>query len=584
MIPAHFVLLEKWPLTPSGKLDRRRLPEPEEVSLGADVDYAAPKTPLEEKLVEIWEAVLGRKPIGIHDDFFMIGGDSIKAIQVASRMNQAGYRMGMRDVFRNTVISELALQLRKSGVFAEQSAASGTLPLTPIQAEFFKRSPPDPHHYNQAVMLYSKDGFEEDALRLVFAKIQEHHDALRTTYKKGKTGEIIQTIHGVDYPLSLRVEDLRNQSNASEALELLTNELQASIDLESGPLMNVGLFHLEDGDRLLIVIHHLVIDGISWRILFEDIETLYQQHRKGEPFSLPLKTHSFKTWAEKLSQYANSSSHLLSEKPYWSQLESAAVPRIPRDSDGDNIVKDTAVLSFRLSEEETTQLLTTVHEPFGTEINDILLTALGLGICKTYGYHQVLIALEGHGREDILDGVDISRTVGWFTTVYPVVLDFSFIDTARQIIEVKENLHRVPNRGINYGVLKYLTNPQYKEEMDFKLNPQVSFNYLGQFDSDVEGKSFGIARESVGNTRGKNQQREYELDVSGIISGNQLAISIAYSEKQYSAETIETLLENFKKELTAIITFCVTQEKKELTPSDMDYKNLSIEELDTIFD
>ena len=345
--------------------------------------------------------------------------------------------------------------------------------------------------------------------------------------------------------------------------------------------MKLGLFHLEDGDRLLIVIHHLVIDGISWRILFGDIETLYNQYKEGEGFDLPLKSDSFKSWSEKLSSYANSES-FLTEKSYWKKLESMSVASIPKDFDNkDNIVKDIGILSFSLNKSDTKLLLSSVNNAFNTDINDILLTGLGLGIKKTFGNSQVLIALEGHGREEILEDMDIGRTIGWFTSLYPVILDISFgNDLGRQIKEVKEVLHQVPNKGIGYGILRYLTSNEHKLDIEFNFKPQISFNYLGQFDADLKQTSFYIARESVGNMHSERMQMVYELDVSGIIERGRLRILIAYNKKQFKSDTISKLIKSYETELSKIISFCSQKQEKESIPSDFSYRGLAIEDVD----
>jgi len=581
MIPAYFVTLETLPRASSGKIDRKALPDPDENAATHSSQYQAPTNEIEKKLVEVWEKVLGRKNISINDNFFMLGGDSIKSIQIVSRMNKAGYKLEMRDIFQYTSIAQLAPKLKKVERRADQSMVTGTVPLTPIQKEFFASSMRYPHHYNQAVMLYSKDGFEEEAIRVVFSRIQEHHDALRMSYLIDEQ-TVILVNQGLEYPLSLQIYDLRKHENAGQVLENRANEIQASIDLEKGPLMKLGLFHLDDGDRLLIIIHHLAIDGVSWRILFEDIETLYQQYIKGEPLVLPPKTDSFKRWSEKLYEYANKAS-FLREKKYWAELESMEVPDLMRDFNGDNCYRDISILSFSLSEEETENLLTRVNNAFGTEVNDILLTALGLSIKKTIGNTRVLIALEGHGREEIFKDIDVSRTVGWFTTMYPIILNVSYEDDlARQIKEIKENLHRLPNKGIGYGILKYLTAAEYKEGIEFKLKPQICFNYFGQFDTDVEQVSFGVRRESTGNITSMEEQRKYELDVSGMITYKRLFMSIAYSRKRYKKETAETVMSCYEEELRRIISYCASQEKRQLTPSDFTYKELPMEDIGEI--
>jgi non-ribosomal peptide synthase protein (TIGR01720 family) len=247
-------------------------------------------------------------------------------------------------------------------------------------------------------------------------------------------------------------------------------------------------------------------------------------------------------------------------------------------------MKERESRSFTLDEEDTRHLLTEVNEAFGTEINDILLTALTLGIKETFGNEQVLVALEGHGREEIMKNVDITRTVGWFTSVYPVLLETSYSDLARQIINIKDNLHRVPNKGIGYGILKYLTADQNKEDIKFRQNPQISFNYLGQFDEDVGQTSFEIARESAGNAICPETKQEYELEVTGMVAKKCLTMTITFNRTQFKAQTIERFLDNYNTTLKDIIIFCKGRQQKELTPSDMDYKELSVEQLSSIFD
>jgi amino acid adenylation domain-containing protein/non-ribosomal peptide synthase protein (TIGR01720 family) len=595
MLPTYFVVLESLPLNPNGKIDRKALPHPTADSSGSEVDYTPPGNPMEEKLVEIWEQVLGRKPIGINDNFFMVGGDSIKSIQIAARMNMEGFKLEMRDVFQYPAISQLAPRVRKLERRSDQSVVTGIVSLMPSQAEFFEKYQIAPHHFNQSVMLYSQEGFEEEAVRAVFTRIRDHHDVLRMTFKKQDDGSIVQTNHGLDYPLSLQVFDLRDTHDRQQALEIMgskANEIQAGIDLEKGPIMKLGLFRLDDGDRLLIVIHHLVVDGVSWRILFEDIETLYRQYRDKQELQLPLKTDSLKTWSEKLSQYA-ASPVFLAEKACWVEMESKPVPRLEKDfQSAENLTRDAVSLSFQLTVEETEQLLTRVNHAFAAEINDILLTALFLGVQGAYGYNRLLIALEGHGREEILENIDVTRTIGWFTSVYPVLLEFSATvmqmddtderKTARQIKEIKEVLHQVPYRGIGYGILKYLTPGEHKKDISLQLVPQISFNYLGQFDRDLEEKYFAMARESTGTAISETSAREYDFDVSGVIANKRLVISIVYNKTHYRAASIDTILRLYKEKLLHIISYCSVREQVEPTPSDFTYKKLSIDVVDAI--
>lgn len=577
MIPSFFIYLDQLPLTPNGKVDRKSLPEPE---MEMNTEYTAPCNEVEKVLEKIWADVLGTDRVGIYDNFFEIGGDSIKSVQIVSRLHKAGYKVEMQDIFRSPVISQLAPKVKKMERIADQTSVTGIVPLTPLQNEFFECKFNDPHHFNLSVMFHAPEGIDVEALGSVFNKIHEHHDALRMTYTR-ENGTIVQRNHGPDYPLSLDVHDLRNMGNAVEALEDGAGKIQASIDLENGPLMKLGVFRLDDGDRLLMATHHLVIDGISWRILFEDIENLYLQYQNGEPLRLPLKTDSYKTWSETLSEYANSEA-FLKEKPYWEALELTAIPLIENDfEDGENLIKDTTGLSFRLSKEETTELLTKVNDSFGTKINDILITALGLSMRKIFGFDRFMIALEGHGREGIVKDVDISRTVGWFSSIFPLLLDISYDgDLARQIIETKESIRRVPGNGIGYGILKYLTAPEHKDNIDFKLKPQIIFNYLGQFDAELgEMTSFAIAKESVGSLASPERQRDYEFELSGMITDGRLKMIIAYNRNHHKLETIRRWIDSFKTELQDIISFCSARKIRYLTPSDLTYKKLSVSTL-----
>ncbi|MCP5047694.1 MAG: amino acid adenylation domain-containing protein, partial [bacterium] len=598
MVPSYFVPIDKIPFTPGGKIDRKLLPAP---GVQDGTHYTSPRDEVETKLVEIWSGLLGKPrengaiaPIGIDDDFFSIGGDSIKAIQILSRITNAGYKTDMRTLFEYPTIRELAPRLTPSDTFTlrDQSPVTGSVPLSPIQESFFRGSPLFPNHFNQSVMFLSVQRLDVEMIKAVFNKIREHHDALRMTYKRNndmgnRETPVTQTNHGLDSPFVIGEFDFRGHpyEEAVRLLEAKAQETQEGIDLEKGPLMKPVLFHLDDGSRLLIVIHHLVIDGVSWRILFEDIRHLMPQYENNEPLELPLKTDSFKTWAEKLRKYA-AGEELLKEKHYWEQLLTQPTPQIEHDfKGGSNRTKEAVSLPFRLSESQTETLLKSVNHAYGTEINDILLTALGLAVKETWGHNRFFIALEGHGRENLFEDIDISRTVGWFTSEYPVLIevpDEYEDDPGRPVKEVKETLRRVPNKGIGYGILEYLTTRNPGTEPPLEVRPRFSFNYLGQFDADVRQTGLQIAPEAIGRPRNENEQRNYELAVSGIVSAGRLTVNIEYGKKQYKARTIRKLSSHFESRLLEVIRFCAAKEKREFTPSDFTYPHLPIETVDRL--
>ena len=581
MMPACFVPLERIPRTLTGKLDRQALPTPP-----GDSQFEvrqAPAGEIEQTLIEVWAEVLGMETgkIGLDHNFFEIGGDSIKVIQVSARLKKHGLKLASGDIFSNPTVRELAACVKREKSEAFQGLVEGRVELTPIQRWFFEEYGGSRSHFNQAVMLLCRERFGEEVVEAIFRKIQQHHDALRMTFRP-EGGEVVQMNHGPGCPFSLQVYDFSNDENARDAVENRANEIQAGIDLEAGPLLKLGLFHLKEADRLLIVVHHLVMDGISWRILFEDIDTLYRQYQRQEPLKLPARTDSFKTWAEKLKAYADSET-CLAEQAYWQKLESMPVSPIDKDFEGENRLKDAALLSFSLDRQQTGQLLTGVNEAYGTEINDILLTGLGLGVASAFGGERVLLALEGHGREDLFKEVDISRTVGWFTTTYPLVLDISHRhDLSRQIKVIKEDLRRLPNRGIGYGILKYVTDPRNRPGLTFNLKPVIGFNYLGEFAADIEQSSFRVTEEARGQTQSPGTVREFQIDFTGLIANGRLTMSVVYSRNQFKKETVETLLAHYKTGLLRIIDHCLGQEEKAFTPSDFTYDKLSIDDVNAI--
>jgi amino acid adenylation domain-containing protein/non-ribosomal peptide synthase protein (TIGR01720 family) len=602
MIPAHIVRLDKLPLTVNGKVDKRALPEPETTESESSTTYVAPNSNEEKILANIWAGVLGQKTIGLHDNYFELGGDSIKAIQIASRLMREGWKMEVRDLFHNPTIAELAPQLRQKETQQEkQDIIIGKVPLTAIQRWFFANHSGDLHHFNQAVLLRCQERLDENKVRKVLQKLQEHHDVLRMTFRKtsevSQTSEvsetgILQVNAGLEHPLSFEAVDLTGKEDEITALESHADGVQASLVLEKGPLMKAVLYQLTAGSRLLLVIHHLIVDGVSWRILIEDIEQGYRQAIDGDEIHLGAKTVSFKQWAEEVQRYATCET-LLQENTYWSSVlkETIATP-LPRDFESEeNLYGDCQSASISFSESETQSLLTGIHHAYHTEINDILLTALGGALKRWHGGDATWVTMEGHGRETLEKTLDISRTVGWFTSMYPVLLKtLSGTDIGNKIKHVKETLRQIPNKGVGFGILSYITPASVIKETsqsavlsgNTKGNSQLSFNYLGQFDeSGDRGGLLAFADEYYGQTISPHLQRHHDLDVVGIIGRDQLNLSIIFNPKRHQAKTIEKLLANFKEELLAIVEHCQNQSVGEKTPGDFTVPTLfSLEEYD----
>lgn len=589
MVPAAFVLLEALPLTPNGKVDRRALPAPEDARPQLESGFVAPRTPVEERLAEIWATVLGVKPVGVHDNFFELGGDSILSIQVVGRARRAGLHLTPRQLFQYPTIAQLAAVVDMAPTIqAEQEVVTGAVPLTPIQHWFFEQHLPDPHHWNQALLLQVQPDFSPQRLWQAVRHLLQHHDALRLRFVRRQSGWQ-PFLADPDDAVPFIWVDLSSLPEAERIpmLEVAATSLQASLDLEQGPLMRVAFFDLgvAEPGRLLLAIHHLAVDGVSWRILLEDLCTAYLQLSQGQEVELPPKTTSFKQWAERLAQYASSAA-LTSELGYWLAESRRRVRRLPVDfPEGDNTMASLDTVTVSLSEEETQALLREVPSVYHTQMNDVLLAALVVAFVPWTGARTLLVDLEGHGREALFDDVDLSRTVGWFTTIFPVLLDVgSSSDPAATLKTVKEQLRSLPQRGVGYGLLRYLC-PQTNIAEQLRVLPQaeVSFNYMGQVDQTLPPSGpFRLARESVGITRSPRGSRRYMLEVSSIIIAGQLQVSWFYSRQLHRRATVEQLAQNFLQALRSFIACCRSTEAGGFTPSDFPEAGLSQQELDEL--
>ncbi|MCZ8521357.1 non-ribosomal peptide synthetase [Paenibacillus caseinilyticus] len=576
MIPAYFVRLDGLPLTVNGKLDRKALPEPA-VGLAAGADYAPPRTPVQEALVSVWREVLGVPGLGIRDNFFELGGDSIKAIQVASRLGSHGLTFEMKDLFRHPVIEALSEYVKESGpqTAEEQGPASGSVPLTPIQEWFFGQYADMPDHFNQAVMLHRPGGIDPGKLETVFERLVSHHDALRLRYRVAG-GQVEQAYSdGGEAPhFTLEVIDLEQEAAVEEDAEASiwhqAERLQRSLRLEHGPLVRLGLFRTREGDHLLIVIHHLVVDGVSWRILLEDLAQGYAQLSRGEAIALPPKTASYQRWSRKLRDYAAGKA-LKKEAAYWDEAERRTGAPLPKDHRVEQRrLADQRSRSVTWPAELTEELLTRAHRAYHTEINDLLLASLAMAVQRWSGNSEVSLHLEGHGREDVLEGVDVSRTVGWFTSLYPVHLTAGADEPLSTTIkQVKETLRRVPRKGIGYGLLKGLL-PNRSGEGN-QRQPDLLFNYLGQVDPAQAGSGadgFVSSAMPVGNTVSEQAGVLYALDVAAVVAAGRLTIELRYNAHEYEEATMERLAAHLEQSLREVVQHCAGKEEAESTPSD----------------
>jgi pristinamycin I synthase 3 and 4 len=536
MVPASFTVMAALPALPSGKVDRSALPAPEAPETGRD--YLAPRTPEERILAEVWAQVLRVERVGVRDNFFALGGDSILSIQIIARANQRGLHLTPKQLFENQTVAELARVARTSPALrAEQGPVSGPVPLTPIQRWFFAEGFADPHHFNHAILLEAVEPLDFNVLARAATALAHHHDALRLRFAHEEDGW--RQVNAAEEPVPpLTWIDL---SEIPAALEDAAAQLQTGFDLGRGPLTRLAYFDLgpDRNGRLLWIAHHLVVDGVSWRVLLEDLEAAYGA------LTLPPKTTSFRAWSERLAEHARSGA-LRDELEHWLEAARTWAPALPIDlPDGANTVGSVDSVSFVLTPEETQALLQEVPAKYRTQINDVLLAALAQALAGWTGATALRVDLEGHGREPLFDDVDLSRTVGWFTTQFPVVVDPGETGEAgHALAAVKEQLRRVPSRGIGYGLLRWLADDPAAERALRAAPPaEISFNYLGQLDgSAVAGGSlFRPAPERPGPLRSPRSHRTHLLEVSGLVAGGCLRMTLEHSANVHRRATVERL-------------------------------------------
>jgi amino acid adenylation domain-containing protein/non-ribosomal peptide synthase protein (TIGR01720 family) len=587
MLPSTFVVLPELPRLPNGKIDRASLPAPDRAHSESQAGYVAPRNAVEETLQQIWQQVLGLTQIGVNDNFFELGGDSILSIQIVARAHQAGLKLSPKHIFRHQTITELS-QVTKSAVaatLAQQGLATGRVSLTPIQRYFFEQNLAEPHHFNQSLLLAVRRRLTTTELQRVIEQLVLHHDALRLRFKRDEiSGEWQQSYAGREAARQVCVEviDLSNTSETASTLEARAQELQRGLNLEHGPLLRVALISMgpNQSQRLLIVIHHLAVDGVSWRILLDDLERGLSQSNGDESISSAPKTTSYGQWSERLAEYVQGT-ELHAELSYWSEIvRTASALPIPLDrEDCERTLGSSRSLVQHLEIDETRALLQDVPAVYQTQINDVLLTALVEAIAKWSGERRIALEMEGHGREEISEDVDLSRTAGWFTSVYPVVLDVrDAANPGDALKQVKEQLRRILNGGIGYGVLRYLSDAA---PLQTGTPIELSFNYLGQLDQVLDANSlFSGASESIGLQQSPQGRQRYALEVSAAVAQGKLHVRFTYNEHLHVRETIQQVMNDYMQALRELIVHCQADEAGGFTPSDFPLIQLDQQELD----
>lgn len=589
MVPGTLHVVPRLPVTVHGKLDVRALEEAA-AAPPRERTVVAPRTDAERLLLRLWQQVLNRESIGIDDNFFELGGDSILTIQVLARASQAGVRLRPRDMQAHPTIrglGELAEAAGRAAKPAPAAAMAGEVPLSPIQRRFFEWGLQEPDHVHQSVLLEVPGGLRPEHVRTAVAALVEHHDALRLFFTRAGDGWRQHCAERAPREVVAFVDASTASTSEREALLAdAVGQAQRSLTLGEPPLFRAVVFQRGDAEPplLFLVLHHLVVDHVSWTVLLDDLHAALRQAAAGGPITLPPRTASYREWVEHLAARARRDG-LEREKAYWLAERWSRVPPLPAaDAGAPNLAGDEDTVSFALEREDTHRLLAESGRAYNTRPLDLLLAAYALAHAGWAGPRTLAVDLESHGRDAVDDGPDVSRTVGWFTSLYPVLLSLTHpADPGRSIQEVKEGLRRVPENGVGYGILRYLVEDEAVRARARLASPQVVFNYLGDVAQAVAPDSpFRWIRHSPAQNRSPRNARPHLLEIGAYQDEGRLHVSITFGGRVHERAEVEALAERFRASLREVAVHCAGLGARRFTPSDFPLAGLDQEALDAV--
>ena len=577
--------------------------------VAAQVDYrptpfAAASTDAERVLAEIWADLLDVARVGVHDNFFELGGDSITSLLVVSRAARAGLRITARQFLDHQTVAGLAAVAERVaapvGVRDRAKDTTDEVALTPVQHWFFEQGLTRPGHWNQNVSLAVGGDVAADVLAEwlvpVLAAVVARHDALRTRFHRDADGRWIARAVPVAEAveaISVSLVSLLDRPDWARALDETARAAQ-EFDLGKAPLLRAVVVDGGSADRrrLLLVAHHLVVDGVSWRVLLADLETGLRQVAAREPVRLPPAGTTNAAWADALVALS-CAPEILAELDFWraQQVDGADLPIELPDAPAHAVEATVRHIEVELTAADTDQLLRLVPRAYRTHIDDVLLTAFGRAVAARTGRTRLLVALESHGRDDdLVRDAELAETVGWLTAIAPVrlALPDPAEDLGASLVAIKEQLRAVPRRGLGYGLLRHL-NPRVGPELARLPRPTVSFNNLGRFDTgidpaaaDTAGLVLRPAPEADPPAHHDDNRRPHLVDVNLVTVDGRLRLAFSYSPEHHTDATVRGLAEDTVAQLRALVEHCVARTRTVSTPSDFPESGLDQRQLDNL--
>jgi amino acid adenylation domain-containing protein/non-ribosomal peptide synthase protein (TIGR01720 family) len=551
-VPAEFVQMERLPRSSSGKIDRAVLPVPGEQS---DERPRYTGTRLEHILAAIWSEVLGVNHITSQDNFIHLGGDSIQAIRVAARARERGIPLAVGRLLQRATIEEIVAELPAPGPSSyEIQVLPSKMPLTPIQHWFFECAFPEPHHFNQSLLLELNAPLDVSHASLASVAVLRHHEMLGARFERGMAvlpgpGTAARAIASQVFS-AVDLTGL-SQREFSGEVEKLAAEMQGSLSLSDGPLFRIALFlgSTATGNRLLFIAHHLVVDSVSWQFIVRDFESAYEQLAEGQEPCLPLKTASYTQWSNRLSDYAMDAQNRV-RLPVWLTEPSVNTVRITSSVAESDSLGSIAVendLTLRLTEEKTRSLTQAIQKIDDLALIHVLVGCLLDAVYRSFAGTTVQIDVEGHGRIHSFTDLDLSRTVGWFTTLYPVVFSFPAFEVSLNCLRsVRDRLHDSRDWALDYGVLRYLSNGEQAQQLKALPKSEILFNYLGDIDGTLIGtRLFRIARERVRATQSERSRCAYPMEINAAIRQRRLEVTWTFNPEVITKFLVNAIARRF---------------------------------------
>jgi amino acid adenylation domain-containing protein/non-ribosomal peptide synthase protein (TIGR01720 family) len=545
MVPALYTFLDAMPLTPNGKVDRRALPAPDRAA--AAREYVAPSNEKEQFFCDLWQELLGLERVGVNDDFFELGGDSLLVIRVVTKANKASLGITTKQVFQHRTVAELATVAGTTEILAEQGEVTGPLPWMPAQLQFLAQNHPNADFHTLGMLFEPKGGdLQIPLFEQAMAHVMRHHDHLRTRVI-GEGRDVQLTIDPPGAPINMLRIDLSGipEELQVKVMSAAIRQVVISCNMREGNLVRTVLFNFEPGKvRVLhITAHYMPADINSWPIFLDDLDAAYRELEAGEAIAVPRKSTSARQWAERMADRAKPGGMPQQELDYWLAQAPLNPPRFPLDHEkGPNDWISARVEPGELDVEETQTLLQQVPRFLGVQIDAVLVTAVLTAFEGWTGSRSLPIYMLGHGREALYDDMDLSRTVGWFNTIYPVLLDMGpdpdLIASAR---ELNRQLRRVPHGGMGFGILRYLSSdPDVVDHMNKALAPQVFFNYFGP-DNAKELVRLNKVQVFGGFHQDRSAKRLCPLTVGIPIVEDRMLVKWEYNLNLHETETIKPL-------------------------------------------